>query len=51
MLTVDLKGVGRGYIIIDTADNFEKPRWEVCPADRRSDREPVSRDWLRRILP
>ena len=47
---VDLKGVGRGYIIIDTADNFEKPRWEVCPADRRSDREAVTRDWLRRVL-
>lgn len=47
---VDLRGVRPGYIIIDTADNFEEPRWEVCPADRRSDREPVSRDWLRRIL-
>ena len=48
---VDLKGAGRGYIIIDTADNFEKPHWEVSPADRRSDREAVSRDWLRRVLP
>ena len=48
---VDLKCDGRRYIMIDTADNFEEPRWEVCPADRRSEREPVSREWLRRILP
>ena len=47
---VDLKGDGGRYIIIDKADNFEEPRWEVCPAERRSDREPVTRDWLRRIL-
>jgi len=47
---VDLKGdIGR-YIIIDTADNFEKPHWEVSRADRRSDREPVTRGWLPRIL-
>ena len=47
---VDLKGDGGRYIIIDTADNFEEPRWEVCPAKRRSDREAVTRDWLRRVL-
>lgn len=41
---------GGCYIIIDTTDNFEKPRREVCPADRRSDREPVTRDCLRRVL-
>ena len=48
---LDLKGDSGRYIVIDTADNFEEPRWEVCPADRRSDREAVSHDWLRRILP
>ena len=47
---VDLRGVSPGYIIIDTADNFEKPHWEVSAADRRSEREAVSREWLRRIL-
>ena len=48
---VDLKGdIGR-YIIIDTADNFEEPHWEVSSSDRRSDREPVTREWLRPILP
>ena len=47
---VDLKCGGRHYLIIDTADNFEKPRWEVSRADRRSDREAVTRDWLRRVL-
>ena len=47
---VDLKGDGGRYIIIDTADNFEGPRWEVSRSDRRSEREPVTRDWLRPIL-
>ena len=47
---VDLKGDGGRYIIIDTADNFEEPRWEVSRADRRSHREPVTREWLRPIL-
>ena len=47
---VDLKGdIGR-YIIIDTADNFEEPHWEVSPSDRRNEREPVTRDWLRWVL-
>ena len=35
---------GGRYIIIDTADNFEEPHWEVSRADRRSEREPVTRD-------
>ena len=47
---VDLKRGGCHYLIIDTADNFEVPHWEVCRSDRRSDREPVTREWLRRIL-
>ena len=47
---VDLKGYIGRYIIIDTADNFEKPHWEVSRSDRRSDREPVTRGWLPRIL-
>ena len=47
---VDLKCDGGRYIVVDTADNFGEPRWEVSPADRRSEREPVTRDWLERIL-
>ncbi|MDE0004803.1 MAG: hypothetical protein OXQ29_19100, partial [Rhodospirillaceae bacterium] len=47
---VDLKGDGGRYIMIDTADNFEEPRWEVSRSDRRSHREPVTREWLRPIL-
>ena len=47
---VDLKCDGRYYYIIDLAENFARADWEVCPADRRRDVEPVSRDWLRRIL-
>ena len=48
---VDLKGDGGRYIIIDTADNLEEPHWEVSHSDRRRDREAVTREWLRRILP
>ena len=47
---VDLKGDGNHYIIIDMADNFEEPNWEVSRDDRRSDREAVTREWLRRLL-
>ena len=47
---VDLKGDMGRYIIIDTADNFEEPHWEVSRSDRRSEREPVTREWLRPIL-
>ena len=47
---VGLKGDGGRYIMIDTADNFEEPRWEVSRSDRRSHREPVTREWLRPIL-
>ena len=47
---VDLKGDGSHYIVIDMADNFEEPNWEVSRDDRRSDREAVTREWLRRLL-
>ena len=47
----DLKDDGDRYIMIDTADNFEKPRWENSPADRWSERQPITREWLRRVLP
>ena len=47
---VDLKGDGSRYIVIDMADNFEEPNWEVSRDDRRSDREAVTREWLGRLL-
>ena len=47
---VNLKRDGRRYFIIDTAENFEQPNWEASRADRRCDREAVTREWLRRIL-
>ena len=47
---VDLKGGGHRYLIVDMADNFEVPDWQVSRADRRRDCESVTRDWLRRIL-
>ncbi len=47
---IDLKHDGHYYYLMDTADNFEQPNWEVSRADRRCDREAVTRAWLRRIL-
>lgn len=47
---VDLKRDGCRYLIVDMAENFEVPDWQAAPADRRSSREAVSEDWLKRIL-
>ena len=47
---VDVKRDGRRYLIVDTAENFEEPDWQAVPAEHRSDREAVTRDWLRRFL-
>ena len=47
---VDFKHDGHYYFLMDTADNFAQPNWEVSRADRRCDREAVTRAWLRRIL-
>ena len=47
---VDMKRDGRHYLIIDAAENFEEPDWRAAPAENRCDREPVTPDWLRRIL-
>ena len=48
---VDVKRDGRHYLIVDAAESFEKPDWQAVPCEHRCDRESVSRDWLRRILP
>ena len=48
---VDLKLGARHYLIVDLADNFEKPDWQAAPADQRSDRQVISGTWLKSILP
>ncbi len=47
---VDLKRDGHRYLIVDMAENFERPDWQVAHAERRCDRETVTREWLRRVL-
>ena len=38
------------YLIVDMASDFETSDWQVVPAERRYDREQVTKDWLERIL-
>ena len=47
---VDMKRDDRRYLIVDTAENFEEPDWQVARDERRCDRESVTREWLRRTL-
>ena len=47
---VDVERDGRPYLIVDAAENFEKPDWQAAPAGNWRDRETVTPDWLRRIL-
>ena len=39
------------YIVVDLADSFTSPMWQVCTAQDRRNREPFTPDWLNRILP
>lgn len=47
---VDVSCNGNRFLIVDMAENFAEPDWQVASADRRCDREAVTRDWLRRLL-
>ena len=47
---VDLKRDGRYHYIMDMAENFAPPNWEVSRAEQRCDTEAVTPEWLRRIL-
>ena len=47
---VDLKRDNHHYLIIDLAGNFEGARWQATRADRRGEREPVTRNWLVSVL-
>ena len=47
---VDLRCGGHHYLVIDAADNFEKPDWRAALIERRLDRETVTHEWLQRVL-
>ena len=47
---IDVRRGEQHYRIIDEAENFAEPDWQVAPDERRRDREPVTREWLRRTL-
>ena len=47
---IDLKGGSQRHLIVDMAENFEAPDWQVALADRRRDWEAVTRGWLGRVL-
>ena len=47
---IDLKGGSQRHLIVDMAENFGAPDWQVVRAERRCDREAVTRGWLRRVL-
>ena len=47
---LDLSFNGERYIVIDVADSFTAPQWQVCLAGDRRHREPFTSDWLRHVL-
>ena len=47
---VDLKRNNSRFLIVDLADSFERADWQASRADRRGEREPVTRDWLVGVL-
>ena len=47
---VDVSHNGHRHIIIGMAENFAEPDWQAASAERRCEREAVTRDWLRRLL-
>ena len=47
---LDLTANGQRYIVLDFADSFTCPKWHVCTAQDRRNREPFTPDWLYRIL-
>ena len=47
---VDLKHGGGRYHIVDSAENFGVPDWQVARAEQRCQREAFTRDWLRRVV-
>lgn len=47
---IDLKGRKSKYFIVDTAENFESPKWEAGCLERRCEREALSPEWLQHAL-
>ncbi|MYG25627.1 MAG: hypothetical protein F4213_06335 [Boseongicola sp. SB0677_bin_26] len=47
---VDLKRDGHHYLVVDMAESFDTPDWQVAAAEKRCAREAISEDWLRRVL-
>ncbi len=47
---LDLKHAGQHYFIVDFAENFKQPDWQVVRAENRFEREKMRQEWLTRIL-
>lgn len=47
---IDFKHNGQHYFIVDFAENFERPDWQAIHAEKRSEHEEVTKEWLTRIL-
>ena len=47
---IDLKHDGQHYFIVDFAEMFEQPDWQAIHAEKRSEHEEITREWLTRIL-
>ncbi len=47
---IDLKHNGKHYFIVDFAENFEQPDWQVTRADDRFEHEKVTKEWMTRVL-
>ncbi len=47
---LDLTADRQRYIVLDLADSFTSPRWQVSPAQDRWNREPFTPDWLHHVL-
>ena len=47
---LDLTCNNQRYIVVDLADGFAPPRWQVCSAHDRRHREPFTREWLHQTL-
>jgi len=47
---IALRRDGHRHLIVDKARNFEPADWQAVRAERRCDREAITREWLRRVL-
>lgn len=47
---LDLFRDSRHYVIVDSADNFERARWQIAPLSDRRKLKPLTRDSLASVL-